>query len=90
MLHQILRNSTEGNMINLTRKFSILSLKILHHRTEFRQDRYLSICKLLNRAARARDLTRSKTLWSLLYDVISDVIRYVSMQVTLSVKVQRM
>ena len=60
MLHQILGNSTEGNMINLTRKFSILSPKILRHRIELRQDRYLSMRKLSNRAARARDLARSK------------------------------
>ena len=53
-------------MINLTRKFSILSPKISRHRIELRQDRYLSMRKLSNRAARARDLARSKTPWSLL------------------------
>ena len=47
-------------MINLIRKFSILSPKILRHRIELRQDRYLSMRKLSNRAARARDLARSK------------------------------
>ena len=53
-------------MINLTRKFSILSPKILRHRIELRQDHYLSMHKLSNHAARARDLAPSKTLWSLL------------------------
>ena len=53
-------------MSNLTRKFSILSPKISRRRIELRQDRYLSMRKLSNRAARARDLARSKTLWSLL------------------------
>ena len=48
------------------RKFSILSPKISRHRIELRQDRYFSMCKLSNRAARAQDLARSKTLWSLL------------------------
>ena len=43
-------------MINLTRKFSILSPKILRHTIELRQDRYLSMRKLSNRAARARDV----------------------------------
>ena len=57
-------------MINLTRKFSILSPKTLRHRIELRQDRYLSMRKLSNRAARARDLARSKTLWSLLKERI--------------------
>ena len=40
-------------MINLTRKFSILSPKTLRHRIELRQDRYLSMRKLSNRTARA-------------------------------------
>ena len=53
-------------MINLTRKFSILSPKISRHRIELRQDRYLSMRKLSNRAAHAQDIARSKTLWSLL------------------------
>ena len=53
-------------MINLTRKLSILNPKILRHTIELRQDHYLSMRKLSNRAARARDVARSKTLWSLL------------------------
>ena len=66
MLHQFLGNSTEGNMINLTRKFSILSPKISRHRIELRQDCYLSMRKLSNHVARAQDLVWSKTLLSLL------------------------
>ena len=50
-------------MINLTRKVCILSPKISRHRIELRQDRYLSMRKLSNRVARAKDLARSKTLW---------------------------
>ena len=61
MLHKILGNSTEGNMINLARKFSIFSPKTLCHRIELPQDRYLNMRKPLNRTARARaDLTQSK------------------------------
>lgn len=61
MLHKILGNSTEGNTINLARKFSIFSPKTLSHRIELPQDRYLNMRKPLNRTACARaDLTRSK------------------------------
>ena len=61
MLHQILRNSTEGNTINLTQKFSIFSLKILRHRLELLQDWYLSMRKHSNRGAHARaDLAGQK------------------------------
>ena len=52
-------------MINFTRKFSILSPKISRQAIKLRQDRYLSMRKLSNRAVRARDIARSKTLWSL-------------------------
>ena len=46
--------------MNLTRKFSIFSPKKLRDRIEVRQDRYLSMRKLTNRAARAQaDLARS-------------------------------
>ena len=61
MLHKILGNSTEGNTINLARKFSIFSPKRLRHRIELPQDRYLNMRKPLNHTACARaDLTRSK------------------------------
>ena len=53
----------EGKTNTLTRKFSTFSAKILRHIIELRQDRYLSMHKLSNRAVCARaDLAQSKTL----------------------------